>query len=599
MARSNWGLVALLFFAFALRIYHLDTVPLRGDEAFTVVHWVETPFTNDWFDLIKTEAHPPGAFLLYWVWDGLVGDSEFAIRFLPLLFNILGSAAVGVLARRWFGDWRLVMMVVLLWALNPFLVWHSQDARNYSMVTAMAPLSCYWLVRATEYRASSQTLRPWWPYILLVTTSIYVYFFEIFTLVVQVVFVLMARQRRIFLQAVKSWAVIGVLCIPVAVQIYWLRVVGDYQGTATEAQLPELFERFIPTLLFGDNSVSSLLGALLFFAFVAGLGYVIRAHRPWGWLLLSWIVVPLALIFVVSHGTSVFRPRYVIHMVPALILSAVGVSWVCGKQIRFGFLMPILIMAVIGGISTVELYDYYFNDPPKAPDWRGLTDYLKERTGPYDVVLIGEPDPAIEYYYRGPGTISYIPIDSGASGDVFEGFLQEYDSVYVLTGRHTGDATRFFQNNAQHIPGDSYPGIVQYRPWKIREREIKNQLVGQFGDVARLRGYTLLGRETLLLYWEALGTTATEHSVMLHIETDAGAPPVAVLDHGVAGSIISMTSWPIGYILRDPVPLPLELPDGRYWLRVGIYETDNPDSFLPVNESNLAYVVGPVILQSQ
>ena len=48
-------LIVLLWIAYALRVYKLDSVPLRGDEAYSVMHWTSTPFSDNWDKLIRRE----------------------------------------------------------------------------------------------------------------------------------------------------------------------------------------------------------------------------------------------------------------------------------------------------------------------------------------------------------------------------------------------------------------------------------------------------------------------------------------------------------------------------------------------------------------
>jgi hypothetical protein len=106
---SGWLLLAaLLLAAFVLRIHRLDAVPLRGDEAYSVVHWTATPFSERWGKLVRDEPAPVGAFTMYWIWNGLVGKSAFATRYLSLLGNVAGWPS----SSRWgkvcwaTGGWR-------------------------------------------------------------------------------------------------------------------------------------------------------------------------------------------------------------------------------------------------------------------------------------------------------------------------------------------------------------------------------------------------------------------------------------------------------------------------------------------------------------
>ena len=130
-------------------------------------------------------------------------------------------------------------------------------------------------------------------------------------------------------------------------------------------------------------------------------------------------------------------------------------------------------------------------------------------------------------------------------------------------------------------PGDTYNGITRYRAWDVRLDEIENPLDLQFGDTAVLRGYTIMDDMTVVLYWEALAVTDVEYSVLLHLETSPDAPPQYVLDHAIAGSIVSVTTWTPGIIYRDPIALPVDMTAGEYTLRVGLYVYQG-DERLPI-----------------
>ena len=49
-------MVVLTLLAAIIRLHHLDTVPLRGDEAFTVRFWAQSP-AETWNDLAGWEPH--------------------------------------------------------------------------------------------------------------------------------------------------------------------------------------------------------------------------------------------------------------------------------------------------------------------------------------------------------------------------------------------------------------------------------------------------------------------------------------------------------------------------------------------------------------
>ncbi|MDX1994795.1 MAG: glycosyltransferase family 39 protein [bacterium] len=559
-----WLLAALILLAFALRIYRLDAVALRGDEAFTAVHWTKTPFSPDWLFMAQYEPNP-GAQVAYWAWSGLVGTSEFALRMLPLLGNVFGLAVMVALVRRLKLGWYMALWCAALWAVNPFFIWHAQDARQYALITALTPLNFYLLLRAVDKGG-----RHWVLYGFVQTITVYVYYIELFWVAAQGVYLLLRHRDRLW-HFFITWCGIGLLLIPLAAQVYYVLFVNGYSGTAARADFGQLFSVFLPGLLLGEQATLPVVGGMVLFALLLIGVWRLREQRV---LLLAWLLVPMVLFFIASTQTSLFRPRYVIATTPVLLLALVGTLANFPRTWRASVNVVMVFLCVL---SLVAVYGYYVVDPPKAPDWRGLTRYLRERTTSRSVIVSDSADTALEYYNPGTGEIYFIPFGYVPSEQDALDLLRQHDAIYVLSGSRTGDLAQYLQSKAQHIPGDTLPGINQYRPWSVRLSEIDVPLYVPMGNIARLRGYTLLGDNTLLLYWEAVGKTPTDYSVLLHLEdqrmSGEGIPPAAVLDHGIAGAVVSTRTWTPGTIYRDPVALPQNLPPGQYRILVGMYES--------------------------
>ncbi len=76
----------------------------------------------------------------------IFGDSETAIRSLSALFGILLVWLVYQIAVRLF-DRRTALIATFFVAINPFLIYYSQEARMYEMLAALTGLLYYGLVR--------------------------------------------------------------------------------------------------------------------------------------------------------------------------------------------------------------------------------------------------------------------------------------------------------------------------------------------------------------------------------------------------------------------------------------------------------------------
>ena len=176
---------ALLFaLALALRLYRLGAQSLWLDEGGT---WA-TVTQRGWGALLRDLVSPNAAYPLYHLvlkgWVGLAGDAEWALRLPSALAGAAGVVAVFFaareLARATTGDEgptafsrvraRGVVpepaaddarqaanlqpfVAALLFAAAPFALWQSQDAKAYSLLTLMAALLLWALLRALRTAA--------------------------------------------------------------------------------------------------------------------------------------------------------------------------------------------------------------------------------------------------------------------------------------------------------------------------------------------------------------------------------------------------------------------------------------------------------------
>jgi hypothetical protein len=581
-------LTALLGLAFALRLYRLDAVPLRGDEAFAVRYWAAPP-SEVIRDLADWEPHPFGTFLGFWAWKRAAGDSEFAMRYLPLLGNLIGAAAVAALGRRLFHSDGTACLAAFLWAINPFLIWHAQDVRNYALWAGFSPLAMWFFLRAADRNRP----RDWSLYVLVETLVLYTFFLEAFLLAVQGVYLLAQRRTRpVVRRAVWAWAVLGLLMIPWLVQIWFLSGSG-YEGTTEPSDPVRLMSWFLPTLLTGEKldspwNVYFYLACASLFALILLEG--IRDRNRIKLWLLAWIILPALFLLVVATPMNVFHPRYLIAITSALLLLvAHGLlihDWPTAKLRRvllaaqFGLvLIPLL------GLNT--LAGYYRGDNPKSGDWPALAAYLESRARPGDLVIQTMADPAFGYYYH--GRADEISLEPGVSAAA-----QLIDDLYFyrtlwLIGR-SPDAETYLGDHLQLVSFHTLRGfsIMQFRCWEPSDNEMAVHTDVTFGDIARLRGFTVQGPDsgsraiTVLLYWEPLKQTEIDYKVFVHLvgppHPTTGSPLWDQEDHYPLNGFASTLAWKAGSLIRDPYHLledpAIRLTPADYTLQVGFYDPD-------------------------
>jgi len=137
-------LAAITMLAALLRLYHLGFKSIWLDEA--LVYWASSVDLSEVAHLnLQVRATPP---LFTWITNTVLhlGDSEVALRALPLVFGVASVPAMYLLARHFLTE-RASMVCALLVALSTTQVTFSQQAREYTLLFLTATLSCWSCVR--------------------------------------------------------------------------------------------------------------------------------------------------------------------------------------------------------------------------------------------------------------------------------------------------------------------------------------------------------------------------------------------------------------------------------------------------------------------
>ncbi len=556
------GLLLIILLAAGLRLFRLNYSPLRGDEAFTVRYWA-APF-SDVLALAHTEPHPFGAFFAFGLWKALAGETEFAMRALPALFNLIGIPAIAGLAMRLYRRRDVAIIAALLWAFNPFLIWHAQDVRNYAIWVALSVLSFYTLVRAAEINRP----RAWVIYTVCTAASLYFFYFEAFFTLVGGVYILLWQRERLK-QWILSVLALAVLLIPWLYQAVLLATSG-YKGAAGRVNLPDLWQKWLPTLIMGEAVPPFFnLWALLLILVISG--WMLKPRI--GLVLLSLFLIPVLLVTLASTRMNLFLPRYIFATLPALLLP-IALLFVTVWKSRLGKLLIVLFAIFTIGIPLEE---YWFGNYHKAPDWYALRDYLGAHTKPGDVIVLnteapidGTADPAFGYYYHpADRTILTLPNDST------DKILQEWNARpaslwFVPSGNYAKEVDQSIRKLYSPISdrGVGRGWIVrEFRPPRVWQNEIAHPLQATIID-ARLNGFNIDQTEsqlTVLLYWEKPPTfTCSVQLIGAANPANNGSPLWSQDDHPPTA-------------LRDVYTLPtLNLPVGSYQLQVVAYDPANP-----------------------
>ena len=344
------GLVALV--AFAVRAVSLDAQSLWRDEV-DALRFATAPWTQMFSNFTRPGWNGPLYFLLLRGWIGLTGRSEYAMRFLSLLFGVLCVPLVYALGRRLF-DRPTGLLAALLVCASPYLAWYSQEVKMYTLVTALALTTIYGLRRAVEGAGWH-----WWV-VQVVATSLAFYAHILAALLIPVQILLYLawwpQARRRWAAALASLACLTLPYLPLAAWQAPLALQARETGfhAYTLGEMAEILLNGWTTgmlsrgwpwgpVLVAGLAVGGLLGGHLGGEEEGARGQLERELRN-RFALLVWLVTPLLAVWLISLRQPLFTDRYLTWTAPAFyLLAALGLASVGhlgGRRRRAQTTMP-------------------------------------------------------------------------------------------------------------------------------------------------------------------------------------------------------------------------------------------------------------------
>jgi 4-amino-4-deoxy-L-arabinose transferase-like glycosyltransferase len=324
-----------------------------------------------------------------------LGDSEFAVRSLSVLFGVLTIPALYLLAARLF-DRPTGLISAALLTVHSFHIHWSQETRAYSLLILLLVLTTYALIAALESKAK---LSYWLAFSVLAALCVYAHIFALLVLTAPALAIAFPKPFRVGLPTlVASAAVFAFLCEPMAAFVILQH--SDQLAWIARPSLADIWE-FLK-LLTGQGGVLLL---VLYFG-LCGLSFL----RPGGtkradkqsWalrLVLFWLLSLPLLTLAVSLVKPLFYPRYMVVCVPALvILAARGLMNLYDMPMvrHWAAAVAFVLMIALSGWGT---HQYFVNFPTETSDWRSAVSYILERQRPGDGAVFFLPNAYCYYYY--------------------------------------------------------------------------------------------------------------------------------------------------------------------------------------------------------
>jgi mannosyltransferase len=405
-SRVFWLVAGLTVLGAALRFATLGAQAYHHDEIVTASRILRVGFGHAMDAVGFSESAPPLYYAVAWVWTQAFSTGEWGLRSLSAVAGVATIPVAYFIGRELRGN-RTGLVAAALVAVNPMLLWYSQEGRAYALVGLFGALSLLFCVRVLQ-RGERRDSIYWGVFSALALAT---HYFAIFPLVAETLLLLRRRRRP----ALPGLWILGLGVALLAPLAYHQMSYGHAEWIGKFSLGHRLGETAI-TFVVGETG--DIIGrveqpgpallplALVFAAFVLLAVRGGRKERSAAFIPLvvgaAAVGIPL-LSALVPGGKDFVLAR---NLLPALVplLAAVAVALTTERARRLGTAITALLVT----------YSFAFciwasaNPDLHRPDWEAVADRLGEPDGPRATVtwVIGE---APLRFYLSTGAIQLKP----------------------------------------------------------------------------------------------------------------------------------------------------------------------------------------------
>ena len=622
-------LVLITLLALALRLFRLDAQSLWYDEGFSV--YLARMGLAEIAARTAADIQPPLYYYLLHGWMQLFGGSSGTLRGFSLLFGVLSVPLSFAVARRLFGGHLAGLLAALLMAVSPLHIWYSQELRMYTLLTFLALLSSYLLLLIVGRAEPVPSNRPgrvgvdlflWIAFTLVTVAALYTHYFAFFVLAFQGVYLLVAWGRQGFHPARLGLVGMASGVLSMLAYVPWLPNLLTRYGTDAsywpgQLKLGEVLVDIAVSYV-GGESISEQPGVALALGFgIVAVVCCIALLRPLGRVtlgrsvqlplvfLLLYLLMPPALILLLSYNAPKFNARYVMVAQPALlILFGGGLAALLQRQGRlvgrlFTWLMGVVALLLVVGSSAYATYQTYAAPAFARADFRGAAAYVAQSIQPDETIILcsGHMFPVWDLYAPGmerhllpesPTLDTTRILDYSISSDLNRWLAGRGGVWLVLWQDEVVDPVGYLpamldQAGEEHVVDRNFAQL-ELRHYRLYpdalfsdQPDIEHPSGINLGDRLKLMGYSQTGPQQVTFFWQALQPLDEDYRISIVLR-DTNNQIWGQWDGRPSAYLYPTNRWPSGKVVLgryDLVPI-AGTPPGDYGLDVGVYTEEDP-----------------------
>ncbi len=400
------------------------------------------------FELMRifspNDFHPPLHYLLLQAWSHIFGTSEIALRFPSVLASLLAGwciyFTVKIRSSAAIAWWSAAFFL-----FNPLVVYFSQEARMYSLLTLFVAANIFFLQRLL---LPSTQKRDWFGFISTIMLGLWTFYGVVFYLGALAVFLLWRREWKILFASIAAGGLGLVLIFP----LFWQQLIFSQTARSLVPNWTQVLgtASFKNLLLIPIKLLSGRLSfepKFLYFLLAGGwtavsIFSIFLGLRKQPWIGI-FLIVPVGLGLVFSLFTPLlqyFRFLFLVIFV-ALALGQISSSW-WKKILLVGFLS--------WSLATVLVSQFY------RENWKELAVQVSETKLPVAMIL-SSSDPLL-YYFPEQEIIDIREV-SNESPDIL--IVLPY-SVEI----HGVDSRNILQSNGYTLDAETSLRGLSWEEWK-------------------------------------------------------------------------------------------------------------------------------------
>lgn len=402
MSRASYALLGITAVAAIVRFATLDLQSFDHDEAVTAARVIHPSLFDTLSVVADGERSPPLYYVLAWGWSKVFGTGEVGLRSLSALFGTLTVPLAYSAAATLGSSRRVGLLAAAFVALNPYLIWYSQEARSYALMVLLAAGALVYFARSLE-RPSPSSLAIW---ALTSALALSTHYFAVFLIAPQALWLLLhAGSRRRAMLATGAIAAVGLALMPLAVSQEGEGRRNAFTETPLASRVGETALNLVaseePAPFVGNRTIDAIqllaaVGGGVLLAAAIALTATRASREEQAGAIAAGVVGGGALavpLFLAVLGLDFINPRNLIAaVVPLLIVLAIGFgSRGAGRA-------GMAAGAATCALFAVVLVAVGVSAQMQRPDWRGAAEALASTGESRVFVVPRNGDDPIAYY---------------------------------------------------------------------------------------------------------------------------------------------------------------------------------------------------------